>query len=54
MESKYFRRCLGRDRRVEVLILIPKESYNTCNFSGGGGLDLLTPTLLWIHNSETK
>ena len=22
---------------MEVLILIPKETYNTCNFLGGGG-----------------
>ena len=37
-------------------MLIPKENYNTCNIPGGGGwcLDLLTPTSLWIHNSEIK
>ena len=22
---------------MEVVILIPKETYNTCNFPGGGG-----------------
>ena len=38
---------------MEVVILIPKETYNTCNFpGGGGGLDLLTPTSLWIQKSR--
>ena len=38
---------------MEVLILIPKETYNTCNFrGGGGGLDLLTPNL--SMDSEIK
>ena len=39
---------------MEVLILIPKETYNTCNFLGEEGADLLTPTSLWIHNSKIK
>ena len=43
-----FRRC-GVGLGVEVLILIPKETYNTCNFpglvGGGGDPDLLTPHL---------
>ena len=26
-------------------MLIPKETYNTCTFQGGGGPDLLTPHL---------
>ena len=40
---------------MEVLILIPKETYNTCNFPrGGGGWDpnLLTPHL--SMDSEIK
>ena len=38
---------------VEVIILIPKEIYNTCNFLGGvGGLDLLNATSLWIHENQ--
>ena len=40
---------------MEVVILIPKETYNTCNFpGGGGGPDLLspTPTSLWIQKSR--
>ena len=35
-KSKFFRRC-GVGKGVEVLIRIPKETYNTCNFPGGGG-----------------
>ena len=38
-----------------LLILIPEETYNTCNFTGGGGggcPDLLTPTSLW--NQENR
>ena len=39
-----------------VLILISKETYNTCYFPGGrgrrGGPDLLTPTSLWIQKSS--
>ena len=36
-----FRRC-GVGLGVEVLILIPKETYNTCNFPGlvGGGIQI--------------
>ena len=39
---------------MEVVILIPKETYNTCNFPGaGGGPDLLTPPPpLWIQKSR--
>ena len=41
---------------MEVVILIPKETSNTCNFPGGGGggagPDLLTPTSLWIQKSR--
>ena len=37
---------------MEVVILIPKETYNTCTFQGGGGPDLLTPTSLWIQKSR--
>ena len=38
---------------MEVVILIPKETYNTCNFpGGGGGPDLLTPHL--SMDSEIK
>ena len=35
---------------LEVVILIPKETYNTCNFpgGGGGGPDPLTSTSLLI------
>ena len=48
-----FRRCGGQGRGggVEVLILILKETYNTCNFRGGGGPALPIPTSLWIRNS---
>ena len=34
-KSKFFRRC-GVGKGVEVLIRIPKETYNTCNFPEGG------------------
>ena len=41
---------------MEVLILIPKETYNTCNFSGlkGGGMGSGSPdpTSLWIQKSR--
>ena len=43
---------------MEVVILIPKETYNTCTFQfsggggGGGGPDLLTPHL--SMDSEIK
>ena len=36
---------------MEALILILKETYNTCNFPAEG-LDLLTPTSLWIKKSR--
>ena len=36
---------------MEVLILIPKETYSTCNFQGGGP-DLVTPPL--SMDSEIK
>ena len=50
-KSKFFRRC-GVGKGVEVLIRIPKETYNTCNFSGGGDPDLLTSTSLWIQENR--
>ena len=40
---------------MEVLILIPKETYNTCNFSGlkgGMGSGSPDPTSLWIQKSR--
>ena len=41
---------------MEVVILIPKETYKTCNFpgggGGGGGRSLLTPHL--SMDSEIK
>ena len=40
---------------VHLNILIPKETYITfVIYQGWGGPDLLTPTSLWIHNSEIK
>ena len=41
---------------MKVLILIPKETYNTCKFPGGGGGVRISgpPTSLRIHNSEIK
>ena len=45
--------AMGLGWGEEVVILIPKETYDTCNFQegGGGGPDLLTPppTSLWIQ-----
>ena len=37
MGSPSFLGAVGREAGVEVLILIPKETFKTCNFPGGGG-----------------
>ena len=46
---------------MEVVILIPKETYNTCNFLGGGGSGSPDPpppphththTSLWFQKSR--
>ena len=38
---------------MEVVILIPKKNYNTCNFPGGVGPDLPPPpTSLGIQKSR--
>ena len=38
---------------MEILLFIHTDTYNTCNFQGGGGSE--SPDLsLWIHNSEIK
>ena len=38
---------------MEVVILIPKKNYNTCNFPGGGGGGPdLPPTSLGIQKSR--
>ena len=52
----FFMRCGGQvGCGEEVLILILTETYNSCNFpGGGGGQEIRTPTSAWIHNSEIK
>ena len=37
---------------MEVVILIPKETYNTCNFPGGGWSGSPDPTSLWTQKSR--
>ena len=39
---------------MEVVILIPKKNYNTCNFPGGGGEVQISPppTSLGIQKSR--
>ena len=38
---------------MEVVILIPKETFNTCNFpEGGSGSPDPPPTSLWIQKSR--
>ena len=51
-----FRRC-GVGLGVEVLILIPKETYNTCNFPGlvgEGSISPDPPPLFGFGNQENR
>ena len=39
---------------MEFVILIPKETFNTCNFTGGGGLGSGSPDPHLSMDSEIK